>query len=158
MWYSVTSSSLLFFATIQVLLQPCARTFASSLEGPLNCAWVLIPCAVVLKEVLCIHIYQISSVQLLRHVRLFATPWTAAHQAVSMCRVFSCVVGRGCLLWPVSSLGKTLLAFSLLDFVRQAQTCLLLQVSLDFLLCFPVPYDEKDNFFGVTSRKSYGSS
>ena len=25
-----------------------------------------------------------------------------------MCRVFSCVVGRGCLLWPVCSLGKTL--------------------------------------------------
>jgi len=26
---------------------------------------------------------------------------------MSMCRVFSCVVGRGCLLWPVRSLGKT---------------------------------------------------
>ena len=25
-----------------------------------------------------------------------------------MCRVFSCVVGRGCLLWPMCSLGKTL--------------------------------------------------
>ena len=33
---------------------------------------------------------------------------------VSMYRVFSCVVGRGCLLWPVHSLGKTLLAFALL--------------------------------------------
>ena len=33
---------------------------------------------------------------------------------MSMCRVFSCVVGRGCLLWPVCSLGKTLLAFALL--------------------------------------------
>ena len=32
---------------------------------------------------------------------------------MSMCRVFSCVVGRGCLLWPVCSLGKTLLAFAL---------------------------------------------
>ena len=29
---------------------------------------------------------------------------------MSMCRVFSCVIGRGCLLWPVRSLGKTLLA------------------------------------------------
>ena len=29
---------------------------------------------------------------------------------MSMCRVFSCVVGRGCLLWPVHSLGKALLA------------------------------------------------
>ena len=27
---------------------------------------------------------------------------------MSMCRVFSCVVGRGCLLWPVCSLGKIL--------------------------------------------------
>ena len=32
------------------------------------------------------------------------------------CVVFSCVVGRGCLLWTVCSLGKTLLAFSLLTF------------------------------------------
>ena len=31
---------------------------------------------------------------------------------MSMCRVFSCVVGRGCLLWPVHFLGKTLLAFA----------------------------------------------
>ena len=28
---------------------------------------------------------------------------------MSMCRIFSCVVGRGCLLWPVHFLGKTLL-------------------------------------------------
>ena len=47
---------------------------------------------------------------------------------------FSCVVERGCLLWPVCSLGKTLLAFALLHFVLQGQTCLLPQVSLDFLL------------------------
>ena len=31
---------------------------------------------------------------------------------MSMCRVLSCVVGRVCLLWPVCSLGKTLLAFA----------------------------------------------
>ena len=36
------------------------------------------------------------------------------HLVMSMCRVFSCVVGRECLLWPVHSLGKTLLAFHLL--------------------------------------------
>ena len=36
------------------------------------------------------------------------------HLVMSMCRVFSCVVGRGCLLWAVCSLGKTLLAFALL--------------------------------------------
>ena len=53
---------------------------------------------------------------------------------MSMCRVFSCVVGRGCLLWPGHSLDKTLLAFALLHYVLQDQTCLLLQISLDFLL------------------------
>ena len=42
-----------------------------------------------------------------------------------MCRVFSCVFGRGCLLWPVHSLGKTLLAFALLHSVFQGQICLL---------------------------------
>ena len=42
------------------------------------------------------------------------------------CRVFSCVVGRGCLLWPVCSLVKTLLAFALLHFVLQGQTFLFL--------------------------------
>ena len=34
------------------------------------------------------------------------------------------VVGRGCLLWPVHSLGKTLLAFDLLGSVLQGQICL----------------------------------
>ena len=38
---------------------------------------------------------------------------------MSMYRVFSCVVGRGCLLWPVHFLGKTLLAFALLHSILQ---------------------------------------
>ena len=56
------------------------------------------------------------------------------HVVMSTCRVFSCVVGRGCLLCPVYSLGKTLLAFALLHSVFQGQICLLLQVFPDFLL------------------------
>ena len=40
------------------------------------------------------------------------------------CVVFSCVVERGCLLWPVHSLGKTLLAFALLHSILQGQICL----------------------------------
>ena len=52
---------------------------------------------------------------------------------MSICRVFSCVFGRGCLLWPVHFLGKTLLVFALLHSVFQGQICLLLQVFLDFL-------------------------
>ena len=58
---------------------------------------------------------------------------------MSMCRVFSCVVERGCLLWPVHSLCKTLLAFDLLHSVLQGQICLLLQVVLDFLLLHSSP-------------------
>ena len=63
---------------------------------------------------------------------------------MSMCRVFSCVVGRGCLLWPVRSLGKILLAFVLLHSVLQGQIFLLLQVSLDFLLLHSSPLWWKD--------------
>ena len=40
-----------------------------------------------------------------------------------------------------------LLAFALLHSVLQGQIFLLLQVSLDFLLFIPVPYNEKDIFF-----------
>ena len=58
---------------------------------------------------------------------------------MSMCRVFSSAVGRGCLLWPVHSLDKTLVAFALLCFVLQSQIYLLLQVSLDFLLLHSSP-------------------
>ena len=44
---------------------------------------------------------------------------------------------------------QTLLASILLHFVLQSQTCLLLQVSLDFLLEHSSPYNEKDIFFWV---------
>ena len=47
------------------------------------------------------------------------------------------------------SLSKTLLAFTLLHFVLQGQICLLLQVSLDFLLLHANPHDEKDILFLV---------
>ena len=56
------------------------------------------------------------------------------HLVRSTWRVFSCVIGTGCLLWPVCSLGKSLLAFALLHCVLQSQICLLLQVSLDLLI------------------------
>ena len=46
------------------------------------------------------------------------------HLVMSMCKI-SCVVGRGCLLWRMHSLGKTLLAFALLHFILQGQICLL---------------------------------
>ena len=45
---------------------------------------------------------------------------------MSMCRVFSCVVEREYLLWPVRSLDRSWLAFALLHSVFQGQICLLL--------------------------------
>ena len=42
---------------------------------------------------------------------------------------------------------KLLLAFDMLHFVLQGQTCLYLQVALDFLLLYSSPNDEKDIFF-----------
>ena len=68
------------------------------------------------------------------------------HVVMSMCRVFFCVVERGCLLWPVRSLGKTLLAFALLHSILQGQICLLLQVFLDFLLLQSSPLSWKGHW------------
>ena len=76
---------------------------------------------------------------------------------MSICRVFSCVVGRGCLLWPVHSLGKTLLAFVLLHFVLQGQICLLLQVSRLSTFAFHSPM-KRTSFLGISSRRSCRSS
>ena len=74
---------------------------------------------------------------------------------MSMCRVFSCVVGRGCFLWPVCSLGKTLLAFSLLHSIFQGQICLLPQMFLYFLLLYSTPLWWKGHlFWGVSSKRS----
>ena len=71
-----------------------------------------------------------------------------------MCKAISCAVGKGCLLWTVCSLNKTLLAFALLHFVLQGQTCLLLQVSLDFLLLHFSPLWWKGDLFLVLVLES----
>ena len=69
--------------------------------------------------------------------------------------VISCVVGKGCLLWPVCSPGKTLLAFALLHFVLQDQTCLLLQVISGLpTFAFQSPGMKRAYTFGVSSRRS----
>ena len=53
--------------------------------------------------------------------------------------IWGTVVGRGCLLWPVYSLRKTLLAFALLHFVLQSQTFLLFQLSLYLIVLHSSP-------------------
>ena len=56
-----------------------------------------------------------------------------------ICRVISCVVGRGCFGMTSGFSCKTLLDFALLHFVLESQTFLLIQVSLDFLLLHSSP-------------------
>ena len=74
-----------------------------------------------------------------------ASPSLAAKNTINLISVLTiwwcpcvepCVVGRGCLLWPVHFLGKTLLVFALLHSVFQGQICLLFQVFLFFFLVF----------------------
>ena len=59
---------------------------------------------------------------------------------MSMCRVFSCVVGRGCLLWPVCSLGKTLISLCPASFRIPRPNLPVTPGVFDFLFCIPVPY------------------
>ena len=58
------------------------------------------------------------------------------HLVTSRCSILSCIVEKGCLLWPVCSLAKSLFAYALLHFVLQGQIPLLFQVYLDFLLLY----------------------
>ena len=73
-----------------------------------------------------------------------------------MCRVFSCVVGRGCLLWLVCNLFKILLAFSMVHSVLQGQICLLLHVPLSFLLLHSSPLWWKGHLLGVLVLEGLG--
>ena len=67
-----------------------------------------------------------------------------------MCRVVCCIVRRGCLLWTVCSLDKTLLAFPLLHFVLQSQTFFLFWESFDLLLLHSIPLWRKWHCFLVS--------
>jgi len=70
----------------------------------------------------------------LRYAEYNQSDFSVDHLVMSMCRVFSCVVGRGYLLRPVHFLGKTLLVFALLHSIFQGQICL-----FDFLLLHSSP-------------------
>ena len=73
---------------------------------------------------------------------------------MSMCRVFSCVVGRRCLLWPVHSLGKTLLAFALLHSIRPN---LPVTPGVSWLptFAFQSLIMKRKSFLGVSSKRSW---
>ena len=66
------------------------------------------------------------------------------HLVMSMCRAFSCVVGRGYLLWPVHLLGKTLLSFPCFIPYSKAKFAHYSRCFLTSYFCIPVPCNEKD--------------
>ena len=78
------------------------------------------------------------------------------HLVFSMSRVVSCVIGKGCLCWLLCSLDKILLAFALLHFVLQGQTCLILQASLDFLFLHSNPLWWRGHLFLELVLESLG--
>ena len=75
------------------------------------------------------------------------------HLVVSMYKVVSWIVGKGCLLCPACSLDKTPLAFALLHFGLSGQTGLLLWICLP-TFAFQSPVMKMTSFFGVSSRRS----
>ena len=81
------------------------------------------------------------------------------HLVMSMYKVFSCVVGRGCLLRPVRSLGNSLLAFDLLHFFT-ARLNLTVLPGISWLptFSFQSPIMKRTSFLGVNYRRSCRSS
>ena len=71
-----------------------------------------------------------------------------------MCRVFSCVVGRGCLLWPACSLEKPPLDFALVHFVLQGQTCWYSRYLLTFYIRSVLEKCKSKLQWGITSHQS----
>ena len=76
---------------------------------------------------------------------------------MSMCRVFSCVVGRGCLLWLVHFLGKTLISLCPASF-RIPRPNLPVTPGVSWLptLAFQSPIMKRTSFWGVSSKRSVG--
>ena len=66
---------------------------------------------------------------------------------MSVCRIISSVVGSEYFLWPVSSLGKTLLPCFIL--YSKAKLACYSRYLLTSYFCILVPYDEKDMLFWV---------
>ena len=71
---------------------------------------------------------------------------------MSLLRVFSCIIGRGCLLWLLCSLGKTVLTFALLHFTSRLNLPVTPGVSWlpTFALLFPMM--KRSSFLDVSFR------
>ena len=74
------------------------------------------------------------------------------HLVTFMCRVFSCVVGRGYFLWPVCSLGKTLVSLCPASFCTPRPN-LPVTPGISWLPTFAF---QSPAFLGVSSKRSVG--
>ena len=76
---------------------------------------------------------------------------------MSVCRVFSFVVGRGCFLWPVSSLGKTLISLCSASFlIPKPNLPVTPGVSWLPTFAFQSPIMKRTSFLGVSSKRFLG--
>ena len=80
------------------------------------------------------------------------------HLVMSMCIVSSCVVGRGCLVWPMCSLVKTLLAFALFILYSKAKVACYSSYLLTSYFCIPIPVTKRISLFSVSPGRSCRSS
>ena len=72
---------------------------------------------------------------------------------MSICRVISCVVGRGCLPDQCILLAKLCLPLSCFILYTKARLACFSRYLLTSYFCIPVPYNEKDIFWGVLVLK-----
>ena len=72
---------------------------------------------------------------------------------MSMCRVFSGVVGRGCLLWQCIFLAKLYKSLPCFILHSKAKFACYSRCFLNSYFCIPVPCNEKDIFFWVLVLK-----
>ena len=80
------------------------------------------------------------------------------HLVMSMCRVFSCVVGRGCCYDQCVLLAKLCYPLTCFILYSKAKFACDSRYLLTFYFCIPVSYDEKDIFFGISFTRSCRSS
>ena len=87
------------------------------------------------------------------------------HLVISMYRVISCVVGRGCACYVLLCVAmpgvfswQNSISLCPASFCTKGQTCLFLQAFLDFLLLHYNSWWWKGHLFGVSSRKCCRSS
>ena len=66
-----------------------------------------------------------------------------------MCRVVSSVLGRGCLLWPVCSLDKSLVTSAHFILYSKAKLACYSRYLLTSYFCIPIPCDEKCMVWGM---------